>query len=68
MRIVNALFFLSLVFHGSGLVFIAYIAWIIYLTFCIKHTDTKGSKRVYLVFIGIAAIMICLNLYFLWRG
>ena len=68
MKIVNTLFVLSIVFYRSGLLFIAYIAWIVYLAFCIKHTCSKGSKIVYSVFVGIAAIMICLNLYFLLKG
>ena len=67
MKIVNTLFLLSLIFYRSGLLFIAYIAWIAYLAFCIKHTDSKGSKIVYSTFIGVAVIMICLNLYFLLR-
>ena len=64
MKIVNTLFFLSVIFYRSGLLFIAYIAWIVYLAFCIKHTDSKGSKIVYSTFIGVAVIMICSNLYF----
>ena len=67
MKIVNTLFFLSVIFYRSGLLFIAYIAWTVYLAFCIKHTDSKGSKIVYSTFIGVAVIMICLNLYFLLR-
>ncbi|MGM9573759.1 MAG: hypothetical protein ACI3VJ_04975 [Hominicoprocola sp.] len=67
MKIVNTLFFLSVIFYRSGLLFIAYIAWIVYLAFCIKHTDSKGSKIVYSTFIGVAVITICLNLYFLLR-
>lgn len=67
-KIVNVLFLLSMFFYRSGLLFIAYIAWIAYLTFCMKHTDSKGSKIIYSVFIGIAAIMVCLNLYFLLHG
>lgn len=68
MQIVNTLFFLSMVFYRSGLIFIAYVAWIVYLAFCIKHADTKGSKKVYFVFVGIATIMIMANLYFLLQG
>ena len=67
MKIVNTLFFLSVIFYRSGLLFIAYIAWIVYLAFCIKHTDSKGSKIVYSTFIGVVVIIICLNLYFLLR-
>ena len=67
MKVVNTLFFLSVIFYRSGLLFIAYIAWIVYLAFCIKHTDSKGSKIVYSTFIGVVVIIICLNLYFLLR-
>ena len=67
MRVVNVLFFLSAFFYRSGLLFIA-VAWIIYLLFCVKQTEAKGSKAVYSVFIGIAVIMICVNLYFLIRS
>lgn len=64
-KIVNILFFLSAIFYRSGLLFIAYIAWIIYISFCIKHTESNRSKIVYSIFIGIASILICLNLFFL---
>lgn len=68
MKMVNMLFFLSAIFYRSGLLFIAYFAWIIYLLFCMKQTDAKGSKAIYFVYIGIAVIMICVNLYFLIRS
>ena len=68
MKLVNVLFFLSAMFYRSGLLFIAYFAWIIYLSFCVKKAESKGSKTVYFVFIGIAVIMICVNLYFLFRN
>lgn len=67
MRVVNALFFISLLFYRSGFVFIAYIAWIVYLIFCLKHTESKSGRIIYSVFIGIAAVMVCLNLFFLLR-
>lgn len=67
MRIVNALFFLSMIFSGSGLMFPACIAWIAYLASCIRRTGSKGSRMVYCLFIGIAALMICVNLHFLIR-
>lgn len=65
MKLVNTLFILSLIFYKSGLIFIAYLAWIVYLSFCIIQTKSKGSKIIYYIFIGIAMIMICINLYFL---
>lgn len=68
MKLVNALLFISLLFYRSGLMFVAYLAWIIYLSFCIKHAESKGRKVIYSVFIGVAAIMIGINLYFRLRG
>lgn len=65
MKFVNTLFILSLIFYKSGLIFIAYLAWIVYLSFCIIQTKSKGSKIIYCIFIDIAIIMICINLYFL---
>lgn len=58
---------MEIVFHKSGFVFIAYLAWIVYLLCCIRHTNASGSKIICSAFIGIAAVMICLNLYFLLR-
>ena len=65
MKIVNTLFLLAAIFYRSGLLFIAYFAWIVYLFFCIKQEESKGSRIVYSVFIGISIIMVCINLYFL---
>lgn len=68
MKIVNALFLLSAIFYPSRLVIIVHIAWIAYLVFGIKRTESKGVRIVYSLFIGIASVMICLNLYFLLKG
>lgn len=68
MKIVNTLFFLSLLFYRSGIIFIAYAAWIVYLSFCIKNCESKGSKTVFSVLIALASIMICVNLYSLLWG
>lgn len=67
MKIVNALFFISLLFSGHGLIFIAYIVWIIYLLFCFKHSKDKSGKIIYGIFIGLASAMILQNLYFALR-
>lgn len=64
MRVVNALFILSLLFYRSGFIIVAYAAWIVYLSFCIKHTESKGMKIGYAVLIALAAIIICINLVF----
>ena len=66
MKVVNVLFFLFM-FSRSPLALIAYVAWIVYLLFCIRHTESKTGKTIFAVFIGIAVIMICLNLFFLLR-
>ena len=68
MRIVNALFLLSFALPRSGLIFFANLIWAVYLLFCVKHAESKGSKTVYLVFLGIAVIMTCVNGYFLLRS
>ena len=44
MKTVNVLFFLSAIFYRSGLLFIAYFAWIIYLLFCVKKQKRKGVR------------------------
>ena len=68
MGIVNAMFLLSFAFPRSGLILFANFAWAIYLVLCVKHAEEKSSKAVYGVFLEIAVIMICVNLYFLLRG
>ena len=68
MQLVNILLFHSAIFYRKGFIFIAYLAWVVYLSFCIKQAETNGSNIIYSVFMGIAIIMICINLYFLLRG
>ena len=68
MTAVNALFLLSLLLRDSGVIFIAYLVWIAYLALCMRHTQAKGGRIVYSALMGLAAIMVCLNLYFLLRG
>lgn len=69
MKIVNLLFFLSAVIRNRGIIFAAYIIWIIYLVYCIKHVKTKPERIVYTVFLIYAVIMILINGYFLiFRG
>ena len=63
MKAVNTLFFLAMFFYMSGLLFVAYIVWICYLVFCIRNTESRGSKVVYSVFVGLAVVMIGVNLY-----
>lgn len=65
MGIVNALFFLSVIFRKGVITLFAYLVWAVYLFFCRKHAESKGSRGVYTVFLGIAVILVCVNLYFL---
>ena len=62
MKVVNTLFFLAMFFYMSGLLFVAYIV------FCIRNTESRGSKVVYSVFVGLAVVMIGVSLYGLIRG
>lgn len=64
MKIINVLFLFSFVIRNRGVIFIAYIAWIIYLCFCIKHTASVISKTVYKFFIAYAFLVIAVNVYF----
>ena len=68
MKAVNTLFFSAMLFYRSVLLFVAYIVWICYLVFCIRNRESRGSKVVYSVFVGIAVVMIGVNLYGLIRG
>ena len=68
MKVVNTLFFLAMLFYWSGLLFVAYIVWICYLVFCIRNTESRGSKVVYSVFVGLAVVMIGVSLYGLIQG
>ncbi|MDD3367622.1 MAG: hypothetical protein PHP50_01870 [Lachnospiraceae bacterium] len=65
MKIVNILFILSLFVQNSGLIFIAYLIWIVYLVFGMKHTQSKIIKISNFIFIIFAAIMIMANVL-LW--
>ena len=49
MKAVNTLFFSAMLFYRSVLLFVAYIVWICYLVFCIRNTESRGSKVVYSV-------------------
>ena len=62
MKAVNTLFFLAMFFYSSGLLFVAYIV------FCIRNTESRGSKVVYSVFVGLAVVMIGVSLYGLIQG
>ena len=67
MRIVNALFLLSLIFPRSGLGLLANLAWAGYLLFCVNHAEGKVSRIIYCVFLAIAVTLSGINLYSLLR-
>ena len=67
MRIINVLFLLSCIIRRSGFLIVVYGLWIVYLIFCIKNSETKFLKIIYAVLIGIAAIVILLNIRYLFR-
>lgn len=68
MRIVNGLFLLSAIFARRSFIFIAYIVWIIYLLYCIKINRSKASRIIYGVMIGLASVIIIVNVYFMMTG
>lgn len=68
MKIVNALFFLSLFFRNSGIIFISYIVWIAYLIYGIRTTSSRTVKIVYVVLFIFATAMILINLVSLVRS
>lgn len=65
MKIINLLFFLSMLIRNRGIIFIAYTFWIIYLVYCIKDSQSAAAKVVYKIIIAFAAVMILLNVYFM---
>ena len=44
MKAVNALFLLAALLRSSGIIFAAYIMWIVYLSVGIKRTSSKAVK------------------------
>lgn len=47
MSTINLVFFLSLLIRNKGIIFIAYLLWIGYLSYCIKSTSSKVMKTVF---------------------
>lgn len=68
MKIVNFLFLLAFLIPNRGFIFIAHAVWIVYLGCCVKSTPSKSAQLVYKTLIVFAAVMICVNLYFLVRA
>ena len=66
MGLVNMLFCLSLFFRVGWLTVLTYLVWAMYLFFCRKHAESKASKIIYTVFLVIAAVLACVNLYFMF--
>lgn len=64
MKIVNALFLISLLIRNRGIILIAHIVWIIYLSFCIRHASSGITKTVYKCFIAFACMVTAANIYF----
>ena len=64
MKIVNALFLLSILIRNRGIIFVFYSCWIIYLAYCIRNTKSKAMQISGVVLITFAVVMICVNIYF----
>ena len=63
MTVINLLFLLSLFIRNRGIIFIAYIAWIVFLICFIKKTSSWAVRAVNGIFLIFAAAMIVINLY-----
>ena len=64
MKIVNALFLLSILIRNRGIVFAFYSCWIVYLAYCIRNTKSKAMQISCTVLIAFAVVMIFVNIYF----
>lgn len=63
MTVINLLFLLSLFIRNRGIIFIAYIAWIVFLICFIKKTSSKAVRAANGIFLIFAVAMIVINLY-----
>lgn len=68
MKIVNLLFFLSVLFPNRGYMFLFYLAWIAVLVCFIRNTTSKSVKIFNGVLIAVAVFMLGLNFYFMLDG
>lgn len=66
MRIVNPLFFLSACLRG-WISFVALLAWVVYLAYCITHTSSRISKTVFALLILFATAIFCMNIYVFFK-
>ena len=55
MKIVNALFLLSILIRNRGIIFVFYSCW---------NTKSKAMQISWVVLITFAVVMICVNIYF----
>lgn len=67
MAVVNTLLFLALLLRGRGIIFAAYLVWIVYLGFCVKNAPSKAVRTAYAALIVFAAAMITVNLWMMLR-
>ena len=68
MNVVNVLFLLSVLIPNRGFIFTAYLVWIAYLIFGIKHAQSKAVQIINSVFLVFAAIMVIVNAVFLLKS
>ena len=58
MKIVNALFLLSILIRNRGIIFVFYSCWIIYLAYCIRNTKSKAMQISWVALITLSLIHI----------
>lgn len=64
MRIVNFLFVLSAFLVSRTVLRVAYVMWLIYIVYCIKHTTSKVFRVIYGILALCAGVMLLENFHF----
>ena len=68
MKIVNVLFFLTVLIRNNGFIIVAHLVWVLYLVITIRNTADKTLKAAYRVMVIYAVVIIAANGYFLIHG
>ena len=63
---VNAMFILTTMVRGSGMMFLADIFWVVWLLFCIRESKTKAERVIYGCFVVVGVVLFGMNLYGWW--
>lgn len=68
MDLVNLFFLLSLLLQNSLFSYLSLVLWILYLSWCIRVSESKGQKLVFKMFLALAAFLLISSLLFRLSG